>query len=127
MDDQDRYAIEVTVNPRFLEEHSDPAQGRYAFAYTITIRNAGRQPARLLARHCKIIDAEGRIEHVDGEGVIGEQPRLRPGEDFRYTSAVMLGTVHGTMQGHYDMLSDDGTEFIATIAPFALSIPRTLH
>ena len=127
MDDQDRYAIEVTVNPRFLEEHSDPAQGRYAFAYTITIRNAGRQPARLLARHWKIIDAEGRIEHVDGEGVIGEQPRLRPGEDFRYTSAVMLGTVHGTMQGPYDMLSDDGTEFIATIAPFALSIPRTLH
>ena len=127
MDDQDRYAIEVTVNPRFLEEHSDPAQGRYAFAYTITIRNAGRQPARLLARHWKIIDAEGRIEHVDGEGVIGEQPRLRPGEDFRYTSAVMLGTVHGTMQGHYDMLSDDGTKFIATIAPFALSIPRTLH
>ena len=127
MDDQDRYAIEVTVNPRFLEEHSDPAQGRYAFAYTITIRNAGRQPARLLARHWKIIDAEGRIEHVDGEGVIGEQPRLRPGEDFRYTSAVMLGTVQGTMQGHYDMLSDDGTEFIATIAPFALSIPRTLH
>lgn len=127
MDDQDRYAIEVTVNPRFLEEHSDPAQGRYAFAYTITIRNVGRQPARLLARHWKIIDAEGRIEHVDGEGVIGEQPRLRPGEDFRYTSAVMLGTVHGTMQGHYDMLSDDGTEFIATIAPFALSIPRTLH
>ena len=127
MDDQDRYAIEVTVNPRFLEEHSDPAQGRYAFAYTITIRNAGRQPARLLARHWKIIDAEGRIEHVDGEGVIGEQPRLRPGEDFRYTSAVMLGTVHGTMQGHYDMQADDGTEFAAPIAPFVLTIPRTLH
>ena len=127
MDDQDRYAIEVTVNPRFLEEHSDPAQGRYAFAYTITIRNAGRQPARLLARHWKIIDAEGRIEHVDGEGVIGEQPRLRPGEDFRYTSAVMLGTVHGTMQGHYDMQADDGTEFAAPVAPFVLAIPRTLH
>lgn len=89
MDDQDRYAIEVTVNPRFLEEHSDPAQGRYAFAYTITIRNAGRQPARLLARHWKITDAEGRIEHVDGEGVIGEQPRLRPGEDFRDRKSVV--------------------------------------
>lgn len=127
MDEQPRYAIDVSVTPRFLEEHSDPAQGRYAFAYTITIHNAGREPARLLARHWKITDGEGRVEHVDGEGVIGEQPRLRPGEAYRYTSAVMLGTVDGTMQGHYDMLGDDGTEFIADIAPFSLSIPRTLH
>ena len=127
MDEQPRYAIEISVTPRFLEEHSDPAQGRYAFAYTITIHNAGREPARLLARHWKITDGEGRIEHVDGEGVIGEQPRLRPGEAYRYTSAVMLGTVDGTMQGHYDMLADDGTEFAAPIAPFVLAIPRTLH
>ena len=127
MPDSSPYQMEIVPIAQFIPDQSDPEAPRYVFAYTITIRNAGRQPARLLARHWKIIDAEGRIEHVDGEGVIGEQPRLRPGEDFRYTSAVMLGTVHGTMQGHYDMLSDDGTEFIATIAPFALSIPRTLH
>ena len=127
MPDSSPYQIEIVPIAQFIPDQSAPEAPRYVFAYTITIRNAGRQPARLLARHWMIIDAEGRIEHVDGEGVIGEQPRLRPGEDFRYTSAVMLGTVHGTMQGHYDMLSDDGTEFIATIAPFALSIPRTLH
>ncbi|MGM3150817.1 ApaG domain-containing protein, partial [Escherichia coli] len=69
----------------------------------------------------------GRVEHVDGDGVIGEQPRLRPGEDFRYTSGVMLGTDHGTMQGHYDMVADDGTEFAAPVAPFVLAVPRTLH
>ena len=73
------------------------------------------------------LDANGRIEHVDGDGVIGEQPRLRPGEDFRYTSGVMLETEHGTMQGHYDMVADDGTEFAAAIAPFVLTVPRTLH
>ncbi len=127
MDHPSLYAIDVTVSPRFLEEHSDPAQGRYAFAYTITIHNRGLAPARLMARHWKITDGQGRVEHVDGEGVIGEQPRLRPGQDYRYTSAVMLGTVEGTMEGHYDMQADDGTEFIAPIAPFALSIPRTLH
>lgn len=127
MDDTPTTVIEVDVLPRFLEEHSDPEQGRYAFAYTITIHNRGRLPARLLGRHWKIVDGDGRVEHIDGEGVIGEQPRLRPGEDFRYTSGVMLGTVHGTMQGHYDMVTDDGTEFTAPIAPFVLSIPRTLH
>ena len=127
MEHPPRYAIDVTVSPRFLEEHSDPAQGRYAFAYTIVILNAGQMPARLLARHWKITDGHGNVEHVDGEGVVGEQPRLRPGQEYRYTSAVMLATVEGTMEGHYDMQADDGTEFIASIAPFALSIPRTLH
>jgi ApaG protein len=127
MDDFHHNAIEVEVRPRFLEEHSDPEEGRYAFAYTIIIHNRGKHPARLMARHWKITDAQGRVEHVDGDGVIGEQPRLRPGEDFSYTSGVMLGTGQGTMQGHYDMVTDDGTEFTAPIAPFVLSIPRTLH
>ena len=127
MDDSRPYAIEVEVNPRFMDEHSAPEDGRYAFAYTIRILNRGTMPARLINRHWRITDGDGRTEHVDGEGVVGEQPRLRPGEEFSYTSGVMLATEHGTMQGHYDMLSDDVTEFIATIAPFALSIPRTLH
>lgn len=127
MDDPSPYAIAVDVRPRFLEEHSDPDEGRFAFAYTIVIHNLGRHPARLVARHWEITDAHGRVERVDGDGVVGEQPRLRPGEDYTYTSGVMLGTGRATMQGHYDMVADDGTEFTATIAPFVLSIPRTLH
>ena len=123
----DQYAMDVEVAPRFLDDQSAPEDGRFAFAYTIRIRNSGRVAARLVARHWRITDAEGRVEHVDGDGVVGEQPRLRPGEDFRYTSGVMLGTEHGTMQGHYDMVADDGTEFVAPIAAFVLTIPRTLH
>jgi len=116
MEDADVYAISVEVAPRFLDDQSAPEDGRYAFAYTIRIHNQGRVAARLVARHWRITD-----------GVIGEQPRLRPGEDFHYTSGVMLGTDHGTMQGHYDMVADDGTEFAAPVAPFVLAIPRTLH
>ena len=127
MEDSRQYAIDIEVAPRFLDEQSAPADGRYAFAYTIRIHNRGSIPARLVARHWRITDAEGRVERVDGEGVVGEQPRLRPGEDFRYTSAVLLGTERGTMQGHYDLVADDGTEFTAPVGPFVLSVPRTLH
>jgi ApaG protein len=127
MEDSIHYAIEIEVAPRFLDEQSAPEDGRYAFAYTISIQNRGTVAARLVARHWHITDGEGRTEQVDGEGVVGEQPRLRPGEQFRYTSGIMLSTDRGTMQGHYDMVADDGTEFAAPIAPFILSIPRTLH
>jgi len=127
MDDSRHYAIEVEVTPRFIDEHSAPEDGRYAFAYSIRILNRGTVAARLINRHWRITDGNGRTEHVDGEGVVGEQPRLRPGEEFCYTSGVMLGTERGTMQGHYDMQADDGTEFAAPIAPFVLAIPRTLH
>ena len=127
MEDSARYAIDVEVSPRFLDEQSEPLEGRFAFAYTVRIHNRGDIAARLVARHWQITDGLGRTENVDGEGVVGEQPRLQPGEDFSYTSGVMLQTDHGSMQGHYDMVADDGTEFIAPIAPLALSIPRTLH
>ena len=127
MQEAPRYLIEVEVSPRFLDQQSTPEEGRYAFAYTIRIHNRGDMPARLIARHWLITDGNGKTEHVDGDGVIGEQPRLRPGEDFRYTSGVLLETEHGTMRGHYDMLADDGTEFAAPIAEFVLSVPRTLH
>ncbi|MGB3392238.1 MAG: Co2+/Mg2+ efflux protein ApaG [Stenotrophomonas sp.] len=127
MDDSRHYVIEVEVSPRFIDEHSAPEDGRYAFAYSIRILNRGTVPARLLRRYWVITDGNGRTEYVDGDGVVGEQPRLRPGEEFRYTSGVMLGTEHGTMEGHYDMQADDGTMFAAPIAPFALAIPRTLH
>ena len=122
-----KHAISVEVAPRFLDDQSTPEDGRFAFAYSIRIHNEGQVAARLVARHWRITDGNGRVEQVDGEGVVGEQPRLRPGEEFRYTSGVMLETEHGTMQGHYDMVADDGTEFAATIEPFVLAIPRTLH
>lgn len=122
-----KHAISVEVAPRFLDDQSMPEDGRFAFAYSIRIRNEGQVAARLVRRHWRITDGNGRVEQVDGEGVVGEQPRLRPGEEFRYTSGVMLETEHGTMQGHYDMVAEDGTEFAATIEPFVLAIPRTLH
>ncbi|MFC3657707.1 Co2+/Mg2+ efflux protein ApaG [Xanthomonas hyacinthi] len=127
MNDDAPYRIEVEVSPRFLDDQSAPEDGRYAFAYTIRIHNRGRVAARLIARHWEITDGNGRVERVDGDGVVGEQPRLRPGEDFRYTSGLMLETEHGTMRGHYDMEADDGTHFVAPVAPFVLAVPRTLH
>ena len=121
------HAIEVTVRTRFLPEQSTPDERRFVFAYTIRIHNAGRIAARLLARHWLITDDEGKVQEVRGEGVVGEQPWLRPGDDFEYTSGAVLETPLGTMRGSYGMLADDGTRFDAPIAPFTLSVPRTLH
>ena len=121
------HAIDVKVQSRFLPEQSMPEEGRFVFAYTIQIHNSGQVPARLISRHWLITDGNGKIQEVRGEGVVGEQPWLRPGEDFEYTSGAVLETGMGTMQGSYQMLADDGTEFDASIAPFTLSVPRTLH
>jgi len=119
--------IQVDVATRFLDEQSVPDDNRYVFAYTIRIHNAGPASAQLLARHWLITDANGKIQEVRGDGVVGEQPLLRPGDDFQYTSGAVLETSVGTMQGSYEMLCEDGTRFQAPIAPFTLSIPRTLH
>ena len=121
------HAIEVIVATRFLDDQSLPEDDRYVFAYTIRIRNTGTVPAQLLARHWVITDANGKVQEVRGDGVVGEQPRLEPGEHFEYTSGAVLETPLGTMQGSYRMVADDGTEFDAPIASFTLSIPRTLH
>ncbi len=121
------YAITVAVATRFLDEQSAPDEGRFVFAYTIRIANTGKVPARLLSRHWLITDANGRVQEVRGEGVVGQQPWLQPGTSFEYTSGAVLETFCGQMRGSYQMLADDGTEFDAEIAPFALSIPRTLH
>jgi len=110
-----------------MEEQSDPDQDRYVFAYTITIENTGSATAQLITRHWLISDAGGHVQEVRGEGVIGKQPRLAPGESFRYTSAAMIKTPIGTMQGSYQMLADDGTEFDAPISPFRLSKPHAIH
>ena len=119
--------IEVQVQTRFLPDQSTPEDGRFVFAYTIRIHNSGNVPARLISRHWLITDDNGKVQEVRGEGVVGEQPWLRPGDDFEYTSGAVLETALGTMEGSYQMLADDGTHFDATIAPFTLSIPRTLH
>lgn len=121
------YQFVIEVDARFLDDQSVPEEGRYVFAYTIHIRNQGRVPARLLGRHWLITDGNGKVREVTGEGVVGEQPWLRPGEGFEYTSGAVLETDIGTMRGSYDMLADDGTRFAAPIPAFTLSVPRTLH
>ena len=121
------YQFDIDVDTRFLDEQSAPEEDRYVFAYTIHIRNQGKVPARLLGRHWLITDGNGKIREVVGEGVVGEQPWLRPGEGFEYTSGAVLETDIGTMRGSYDVLADDGTRFAAPIPAFTLSVPRTLH
>ena len=120
-------SIRVDVETRFMDDQSDPSDDRYVFAYTITIRNEGELPARLLSRHWVITDANGKVQEVIGDGVVGEQPYLRPGEGFRYSSGAVLETPVGAMEGTYQMVSDDGQHFQAPIAPFTLAIPGSLH
>ena len=119
--------IQVDVETRYIEEQSNPEQNYYVFAYTITIQNKGKQPAQLLTRHWVITDSNQKIQEVRGDGVVGEQPLLKPGEQFVYTSGTMLETSVGTMKGSYQMLADDGSHFDATIDEFVLSTPRVLH
>lgn len=127
MSDQEQNRIQVDVETTYVEGQSDPTSDRYVFAYTITIRNTGQVGARLISRHWLITDANGDVQEVVGEGVIGQQPYLQPGEDFTYTSGTTLPTPVGTMQGSYQMRSETGIHFDATIAPFSLAIPGMLH
>ena len=119
--------IQVDVETRYVEEQSNPEQNYYVFAYTITIRNKGQQAAQLLTRHWVITDSNQKVQEVRGDGVVGEQPLLKPGEQFVYTSGTMLETAVGTMKGSYQMLADDGSRFDAEIDEFVLSTPRVLH
>ena len=121
------YQFDINVDARYLDDQSVPEERRYMFAYTIRIRNQGKVPARLLGRYWLITDGTGHVREVEGDGVVGEQPWLRPGEGFEYTSGAVLETDIGTMQGSYDMLADDGTRFATPIPAFTLSVPRTLH
>jgi Uncharacterized protein affecting Mg2+/Co2+ transport len=120
-----RIRVDVTTN--YVEDQSNPGEGRYVFSYTITIRNEGAQAARLMARHWLITDANGKVQEVVGEGVVGEQPHLQPGQGFRYSSGAILETPVGSMEGRYRMLADDGEQFDAPIAPFRLAMPGVLH
>jgi ApaG protein len=123
----DVHRIRVDVVTSFVEDQSSPPEGRFVFSYTITIRNEGSVPARLLTRHWIITDANGKVQEVVGEGVVGEQPHLMPGQGFRYSSGAILETPVGAMQGTYRMVADDGRHFDAPIAPFTLAMPGLLN
>ena len=119
--------IQVTVETAYKDEQSVPEQGRYVFAYTITIRNKGEVAAKLLRRHWLITDANNKIQEVRGDGVVGMQPHLLPGQSFTYTSGAILETPVGCMQGSYHFITDEGGEFDAPIPVFRLSTPITMH
>ncbi len=122
-----KYQISINVDTAYLAEQSDPSADRYVFAYTVTISNTGTVSAQLISRHWIITDAENVTQEVKGLGVIGEQPLLRPGESFEYTSGTAMATPVGTMRGSYQMVAEDGNKFDAEIPVFTLSMPRVLH
>lgn len=122
-----KYQFSITVNTAYLAEQSDPSTDRYVFAYTISIANTGTVAAQLISRHWIITDAENVVQEVKGLGVVGEQPLLRPGESFEYTSGTALATPVGTMRGSYQMAAEDGNKFDAEIPVFTLAMPRVLH
>lgn len=126
MSDQ-KYDIQVSARTAFIPEQSDLENGRYVFAYTITVTNAGNVPAQLVSRHWIITDANNQVQEVRGLGVVGEQPTLRPNESFQYTSGTAIATPVGTMRGSYQMIAEDGRQFDAPIPEFTLSMPRVLH
>ncbi|MEW6612318.1 MAG: Co2+/Mg2+ efflux protein ApaG [Pseudomonadota bacterium] len=119
--------IEIQVETRYLDEQSQPELDHYVFAYRITITNKGDMPAQLLSRHWVITNANGEVKEVRGEGVVGEQPLLRPGESFQYTSGSVLETPVGSMHGSYQMVDAEGRPFDVPIPPFRLSISTVLH
>jgi len=119
--------IDVDVTTNYIEDQSSPEQNRFVFSYTVTIRNTGSLAAKLLTRHWIINDANGNIQEVHGEGVVGEQPYLRPDDSFEYTSGTVIETPVGSMEGSYQMITDDGLAFDANIPAFTLSLPNALH
>jgi ApaG protein len=127
MSSHKRYEFSVSVETAYVPDQSDDAQNRYVFSYTITITNVGSVTAQLISRHWLITDASSQVQEVRGLGVVGAQPLLQPDESFQYTSGCVLTTPVGTMQGSYQIVAEDGTQFEAPIPVFTLSIPRTLH
>lgn len=119
--------ILIDVETTYLAQESEPDKARYLFSYTITIKNEGEGAARLLSRYWKITAGNGQIQEVEGDGVVGVHPYLAPLEEFTYTSAAMLDTPVGMMQGHYNMVDDDGEHFEVDIPAFTLAAPKTLH
>jgi ApaG protein len=127
MSDSKRYEVTVLPKAQYVAEQSDPDRNQYVFAYTIRITNTGTVAAQLVSRHWVIIDSDQRVQEVKGVGVVGQQPVIKPGETFEYTSGASLATAVGTMKGSYQMLAEDGCPFDVPIPQFTLSVPRTLH
>jgi len=121
------YDLNVGVKTEFLAEQSDPSRNRYVFAYKITITNSGAQSAQLMSRKWIITDGDGKIQEVSGEGIVGQQPIIEPGQQHQYTSGTVLETKVGSMSGFYNMVAADGHEFSAPIPSFTLSCPNALH
>ena len=122
-----KYLFTCEVEPQFLSEQSSPEEDQYAFAYTITITNAGEVTAQLISRHWIIDNEDGHTEQVKGLGVVGHQPLLKPGESFQYTSGCRLRTASGTMHGSYFFVAEDGERFEAAIPMFVLARAHSLH
>ncbi|MBL4712860.1 MAG: Co2+/Mg2+ efflux protein ApaG [Gammaproteobacteria bacterium] len=127
MADNSMNKIDIKVQPAYIAEQSDPKNNLFVFSYTVTIQNNGSIPAKLLTRHWVITDGDGQVQEIKGDGVIGEQPHLQPGEGFQYTSGTFMNTPYGTMEGSYQMISDSGEKFDAEIPTFQLAAPNTLH
>jgi ApaG protein len=127
MPDPAKYAINVVAKAAYVADQSDPSRNQYVFAYTITVTNAGTVAAQLVSRHWIITDSDHHVQEVKGAGVVGQQPLLKPGETFEYTSGANLTTPVGTMRGSYQMIAEDGHAFDAEIPSFTLSVPRVLH
>ena len=125
--EEEQCDIDVQVATSYVDDQSEPDADRYVFSYTITIANNGDEPATLKSRHWVITDANGKVQEVSGDGVVGEQPHLNPGEHFRYSSGAVIETPVGAMQGLYRMETDAGRRFDAPIRPFTLAVPGLLH
>ena len=122
-----KYEINIIVRTTYLPEQSDETLGRYVFSYTITIANTGMVAAQLISRHWIIEDGGNDAQEVRGLGVVGEQPLLKPGDSFEYTSGTAISSPVGSMKGSYQMIAEDGLRFDASIPEFTLSVPRILH
>jgi ApaG protein len=122
-----KYAVDVTAQAFYLPDQSDEENDQYVFAYTIRISNTGDVAVKVISRHWIITDADGLVQEVRGMGVVGEQPTIKPGTSFEYTSGSSLSTMVGTMRGTYQLTAEDGAKFEAVIPEFTLSVPRVLH
>jgi ApaG protein len=127
MEEIDQHGVVIQTQVNYLPEQSDESGNRFVFSYTITITNLGHSSAKLISRHWVITDAHNHVQEVRGQGVVGEQPLLKPSQSFEYTSGTVLTTQVGTMRGSYQMQADDGAQFEVEIPQFVLSVPRVLH
>jgi len=123
----EKHDVVISVRAEYLPNQSTPTESRYVFAYHVSMTNCGTEPAKLQTRHWILTNGDEKVQEVKGSGVIGEYPYLQSGESFHYTSGTVMDTVVGSMQGSYQFVADDGTQFDATIRPFSLFVPNTVH